>query len=294
MTLDRLATLYLFRRLAPVPSQRRRIPILMYHQMTGNGPCRTHPHFRTATTPGVFGEHLRCLSEAQYLSLSVCEAARQIGTVEPNGRKCVVLTFDDGYEDFYTTAFPLLDRYGFTATVFLPTAYIGDTPRQFKGARCLTWSRVRELRKLGISFGSHTETHPHLEKLTVAEIERELCASRTAIEQALGEAVTSFAYPFAFPEPNRRFVQTMRQALQRADYHEGVTTIIGVADARQDRYFMRRLPMSSQDDRRFFQAKLEGAYDWAHSVQYGYKKARAPGFSLCLGRLYPGNRVAKA
>ncbi len=74
----------------------------------------------------------------------------------------MVITFDDGFADFYTNAFPLLNRYGFSATVYLPTAYIGKSAREFKGVECLTWDQVRALDRAGVEFGSHTVSHPQL------------------------------------------------------------------------------------------------------------------------------------
>ena len=68
--------------------------------------------------------------------------------------KTVVLTFDDGYRDFYTDAFPILASFGYTATVYLPTQHIGEDTLAFNGTACLTWNQVRELEKAGIEFGS--------------------------------------------------------------------------------------------------------------------------------------------
>jgi peptidoglycan/xylan/chitin deacetylase (PgdA/CDA1 family) len=185
-----------------------------------------------------------------------------------DAQRPIVITFDDGYEDFYTHAFPILETYGFNSTVFLPTAYIGETPRQFNGAECLTWSQIRELRRAGIEFGSHTVTHPQLKSLKPEDVRDEIRSSKATIEQQLGCAVKSFAYPYAFPETDRTFRQRLRGFLEESGYENGVSTIIGTADRTGDRYFMKRLPVNSCDDPRLFRAKLEGAYDWLHTVQH--------------------------
>ena len=95
-----------------------------------------------------------------------------------SGERLVALTFDDGYRDFYTHTFPILARFQYTATMYLPTAYIGDQPRAFNGKPCLSWAEVKELHAAGIEFGSHTVTHPQLRDLPAAAVERGLPTTR--------------------------------------------------------------------------------------------------------------------
>jgi peptidoglycan/xylan/chitin deacetylase (PgdA/CDA1 family) len=269
--LDRFATLYVVH-----PVQRRMsanrpsIPILMYHAITDEDETRLHPYYQTATSPSVFTKHMHYLREMGYSTINVSDAVNLLQKGEST-KKYAVVTFDDGYSDFYTQAFPALNHHGFTATVFLPTGYIGKTPVQFKGKNCLTWSEIRELHKYGISFGSHTVTHPQLSTLDVHGVEAEIVNSKRAIEDNLGESVDSFAYPFAFPEENGSFVRMLRNVLVKSGYCQGVSTRIGTARSQEDRYFLRRLPMNSLDDVSLFSAKLHGGYDWLHTVQYGSK-----------------------
>ena len=186
----------------------------------------------------------------------------------PPERRPVVLTFDDGFRDFYTNAFPVLDRFGFRATMFLPTAFIGRAAQEFKHRTCLTWNEVRELHKSGVEFGSHTVSHPQLRSLTLAEIESELARSKDTLEQKLGEAVRSFSYPYAFPEADWEFRSAIRGLLASTGYQQGVSTIIGTASLKHDSFFLPRLPVNSHDHMRLFRAKLEGSYDWLHAAQY--------------------------
>jgi peptidoglycan/xylan/chitin deacetylase (PgdA/CDA1 family) len=272
---DRLATLYMFN---PVQrgalSGKSSIPILMYHSVVDDPETKMHAYYRTTTSPLIFKQHMQHLRHLGYSTIQISEAVKML----QNGgstQKYVVITFDDGYADFYRYAFPELDRNGFTATVFLPTAYIGDTPVQFKGKDCLTWSEVRELRKHGISFGSHTVTHPQLCNMDECTVKDELVHSKQVIEDNLGETVDSFAYPFAFPETNKPFVQMLRRLLVDAGYAQGVSTCIGTAHPKEDPYFLRRLPINSLDDTNFFSAKLQGGYDWLHKIQYAAKRLRA-------------------
>ena len=111
-------------------------------------PCTGHPYYCTNTAVRVFEQQIRFLRQDGYRAVSLADAYGYVRDASP-GERLVAITFDDGYADFYTNALPILHRYGYSATVFLPTAYIGNVSRQFKGADCLTWSQVRELRKAG-------------------------------------------------------------------------------------------------------------------------------------------------
>jgi peptidoglycan/xylan/chitin deacetylase (PgdA/CDA1 family) len=272
--LDRFATLYFVRPVQSLLSgDMPSIPILMYHSITDEDEedeTKVHAYYRTATSPSVFARHMHYLHEHGYSTVNVPDAVRLLQNGEST-KKYVVVTFDDGYADFYAHAFPALNRHGFSATVFLPTGYIGKVSVPFKGKDCLTWGEVRELRKYGISFGSHTVTHPQLSTLDVDMVKAEIVNSKRAIEDNLGESVDSFAYPFAFPEQNTSFVGMLRNVLVESGYHQGVSTRIGTARKQEDRYFLRRLPMNSLDDPALFSAKLQGGYNWLHTIQYGSK-----------------------
>jgi peptidoglycan/xylan/chitin deacetylase (PgdA/CDA1 family) len=269
---DRIATLCMFhplRRL--IRTSAPRIPILMYHSISQLDESAKGPYYRIGTSPRVFGEQLRFLRTNGYQSIGLQQA---VGLVEGAGRgpeKPVVLTFDDGYQDFYTEAFPLLSRFGYSASVFLPTAYIGDAALRFNGIECLTWSQIRELQKAGVEFGSHTVTHRKLRALGVDDIRDELRCSKSTIEEKLGCPVRSFSYPYAFPETDRQFKQTLRATLEEAGYETGVSTILGTAGPSSDRFFLERLPVNSGDDARFFRAKVDGGYDWLHAPQFAAK-----------------------
>jgi peptidoglycan/xylan/chitin deacetylase (PgdA/CDA1 family) len=214
---------------------------------------------------------LKFLYDNGFRPVSLSDAVES-GFVTGSGPgKPVVLTFDDGFLDFYTGAFPLLRQYGYSATVFLPTAYIGDAAKPFHGAPCLTWSQVRELNGAGMHFGSHTVTHPQLTTLKAEGIREEVRRSKETIEEKLGTSVKSFAYPYAFPQADRPFKQKLLETLDEAGYENGVCTSIGTADSSSQRFFLPRLPVNSCDDSRLFKAKLEGGYDWLGTFQYATK-----------------------
>jgi peptidoglycan/xylan/chitin deacetylase (PgdA/CDA1 family) len=188
-----------------------------------------------------------------------------------DNRKTVVLTFDDGLRDFYTSAFPILQGHGQTASVFLPTAFIGDQPGHFKGQECMTWSEARKLHEAGIEIGSHTVNHPRLYELGFDEIRAELASSKAMIEDRLGSVVVSFAYPYAFPVADQSFVRVFGDIVAQTGYRYCVTTVLGCVKPGDDAYCLKRLPANSSDDDALFRAKLEGCYNWLEVPQRAFK-----------------------
>lgn len=274
--LDRLVTLYFVSPcLRVLGAGDRSIPILMYHSITDQDESSVHAYYRTTTSPSVFAAQLKYLQAEGYTSCSLAHAMNHLQNGSSLSEKLVVITFDDGYADFHRYAFPVLQQYGFTATVFLPTAYIGESPVSFKGKDCLTWTEVRELNKHGISFGSHTVTHPQLRELSVRAIEDEIVGSKNTIEEKLGCAVESFAYPYAFPQTDADFKKMLRDSLLQAGYKNGVCTVVGRANRRSEPLFLERLPVNSCDDNALFGAKLAGAYDWISTTQHISKVVKA-------------------
>jgi peptidoglycan/xylan/chitin deacetylase (PgdA/CDA1 family) len=211
---------------------------------------------------------MKYLREEGYKSCTLEQAVGQLHGDRPTAEKLVVITFDDGFRDFYCQAFPALIRFGFTATMFLPTSYIGEAAASFKGKDCLTWAEIRELRKVGISFGSHTVTHPQLRHLGVQAMNDEIINSKMTIEHNLGCVADSFAYPYAFPQTDADFKRRFRALLQEAGYRNGVCTTVGSPTRESDVLFLERLPMNDCDDTALFDAKLKRAYNWVSKSQY--------------------------
>ncbi len=265
--LDRFTTIYLgypLRR-AMGNGGPERLPILMYHGIRERLDGR-RPYYETVTSPAVFASQMSLLREEGYTVLGLDDAVTQLqsgGSFE----KKVVLTFDDGFRDFFADAYPVLAENRFPATLFLATGRVADERITLEGNEYLTWGEVREIHAHGIAVGSHTASHPELKNLTEAEIGHELGDSKRMIEDKLGGPVKSFAYPYAFPENDRPFVSRLETMLESNGYENGVCTIIGRATATHTRYFLPRLPMNNWDDPRLFKAKLEGGYDWLHVPQ---------------------------
>jgi peptidoglycan/xylan/chitin deacetylase (PgdA/CDA1 family) len=276
MRLDRTLSLRLVHPLMRmnIPSHKLALPILMYHSISDDPESGVSTYYKTNTSPALFEQHLRYLNSKGFRSVNLVEAVRLLQQDWPKEGKFVVITFDDGFRDFYDIAFPLLKKYGHVATVYLPTGCIGENHRPFKNKECLTWKEVRELRANGVRIGSHTVNHSVLYGLSWSDIENELSVSKQQIEQALGEEITSFAYPYAFPQHDRHYTEKFVQLLRRQNYHDSVTTMIGRAGPGDDFFRLKRLPVNCGDDVELFAAKLNGAYDWLAHPQGWFKSVR--------------------
>lgn len=250
------------------------IPILMYHSISDDPEPGVAPYYRLATPPALFHEHMRMLSEGGYDGCSLSTALPAITGARPPCQRIVVITFDDGLRDFQQHAWPILLEFGFTATMFLPTAFIGEDRRQFKGRECLTWDEVRALHGQGVEFGSHTVHHLQLADLAPEAMTRELSQSRSDMEEGLGEPPQAFSHPYAFPLDCGGYVRRLQSALRAEGYRAAVTTRLGRSRPGDDPLLLKRLPCNGDDDLVLLKAKLLGAYDWLGAIQYAVKCAK--------------------
>lgn len=230
----------------------------------------SHPYWQINTTPKQFSRQMRWLKGQGYesIDLNTMWSCLKAGA---NTAKKVVITFDDGYQDLLNDAFPLMKQLGFTATVFLVSDRIQNSPLRVEGADYLTWSDVRTLLEEGFHIGSHSATHADLRSSGPEQIEYEIGFSKETIEQRTGVQIASFAYPFPFPEQDRDFTRYLADTLENFGYEYGLSSIIGRAQPISSRLAIPRLAVNSWDDSQLFRAKLEGHYDWVHLSQRLYK-----------------------
>ena len=243
----------------------------MYHRIANVAEESVPPYYRIATSPARFARQMQWIAEAGWRAVGVSEALRLFVTTPAKARRICALTFDDGFRDFDLEAAPVLRRHGFRATVYLPTAFVGPPRHRFKTAECLTWDEVRALHREGIEFGSHTVSHPQLHRLPWADTCRELAAAKRRIEQELQTEIDGFAYPYAYPQSDRKFRRAFTSQLRTEGHRHAVTTMIGRARPDCDPLCLPRLPVNEADDRALLLAKLAGAYDWVAAAQSVFK-----------------------
>jgi len=163
-----------------------RIPVLMYHEVTGAGELdkavrKTNPAY--CVTEGLFRQQMEHLTTDGLRSLTLDELLA--GNADGKG---VVITFDDGWENNHSVAWPILAGLGITATIFLVSGFMGQPGY-------LNWEQVRELADAGISIQSHTVSHRPLGLLNDGEIKRELEHSKKTIEDRIGRVVHHISMP---------------------------------------------------------------------------------------------------
>lgn len=196
--------------------------ILAYHSVS------KHRKDSLAVRPADFEYQIAWLHRHGYRSVTLAQFMTQ--TTE-RGERIVVITFDDGYADNYTMAFPILRRYGFVATIFLVSDFVNtdqllpsDLPKitsrsDYALYQQLTWEQIQKMVVHNFEFGSHTCTHPcELAALSAEQYWEEIARSRTDIQVKLGCDVVSFCYPRG--NLNREVVH----AVEKAGYSCGVVT----------------------------------------------------------------------
>lgn len=180
--------------------------------------------------------------------------------------RAVCLTFDDGYASTVDTAWPLLRKRQYPATMFVVTDYL-DGGRHFQWdaqgsddprARLVDRTTVCDVYADGLIIGSHTASHPWLPHLPDAQLDDELRRSRKVLEDLLGANVDALAYP------KGGWSTRVWHSAARAGYTAGVTTDRGRNGQHRERLLLRRslVPDSVED----FRLVLDGAYDWLRPV----------------------------
>jgi peptidoglycan/xylan/chitin deacetylase (PgdA/CDA1 family) len=207
--------------------------ILMYHALhDGLSPI--------SIRPAEFQRQMQWLHDQNYSVLSLAELSLLLQSGRTLPEKSMAITFDDGYKDFYTIAFPILSEYGFPATVFLVTGFCDrdnswpGQPKNLPLFELASWSQIDELSRYGIEFGAHTVSHPRLDRISFVSAEREIKDSKAAIEARLGKPVESFAYPYG------KFSEDVK-AIVRDHFTCACGTQAGLVQSTSDRYELDRI-----------------------------------------------------
>ncbi len=196
-------------------SAKKKIPILMYHSISDDANVK----FKQFTVPlTLFADQMSYLHNSGYRTVNITQCLDILYQDFPTlPDKIVVLTFDDGFSDFYTEALPVLKKYNFTATIYITTGFIDKTSTWLQregepGRQMLTWAQVVEISRSGIECGAHTHHHPQLDTLPIAIAKNEIVQSKELLEHYLNQDVLSFAYPFGYS------TAAVRQAVRDAGY----------------------------------------------------------------------------
>jgi peptidoglycan/xylan/chitin deacetylase (PgdA/CDA1 family) len=235
--------------------------ILLYHQI--NVISEDRDPLRLAVSPDLFAREMQYLKTSGYQCVSLEALAKMMLNGERIPDNYFAITFDDGYQDNYDNAYPVLREYGFTATIFLVPDRVGSTPK-WEGVSArqdfplMAWDAARELSAKGIDFGSHTQTHAMLTKQSEKEVFLELESSKHSIEKELGKTVRLFAFPYEKAEP----------ALQPLVEKAGYLAACGSLLYPQNRFNLWRTECVGSDTLSDFRYKISKS--WRRSVIFKY------------------------
>lgn len=231
------------------PKTRGIVPILMYHKVDPN---RNIGGLGLRVTPEQFDWQMDYLKSNGYQTVTMDDLINSWHGKEKLPDKSVVITFDDGYEDNYRYAYPILKKYKFNATIYLIVNTIGKT-NTFDSRRIgqpvnkmLNISEIKKMQKGGIIFGAHTMNHPHLASIVPYEAKEEIANSKNSLENILGKDVTTFSYPYG------SYDKLVESFVRHAGFKSAVTTVVGVNDKNSDGFALSRVRIMGYYSRRQF------------------------------------------
>lgn len=241
------------------PVYREGVLILNYHSI--------NPNNAYSLLPDVFEKQMEYLQK-NYTVISLDD----IFSVDRNGGVKIVITFDDGYEDNYVYALPVLKKYALPATIFITSGFIFDglditkAWSDYVGLVPLKKEQIVEMKKSGISFGSHGVSHRRFSTLGKGDYIKELRKSKLDIEANLAIPVNSFAFPFGQKRDRGSYDNAM---FMDEGYRNVCTTDWGINKyCSIDLFRLKRIRIDHFDTMDDFKAKLRGKWDFVRIFQF--------------------------
>lgn len=221
------------------------VPILMYHRVDKEEALKS----KLAVSPQVFQKQMSFLARNKYNVIALGQLSSLIKAKSKIPQNTVVITFDDGYEDNYLQAYPILKKYNLPATIFIIVDFIGR-PGYMNEAQ------LKELAQSGlITLGSHTMTHPVLTKIDENLLDKEISGSKKVLEEKTGLPINLFSYPLG------AFNESVRRKVIEAGYKGAVATNPGKNYPNNDSYVLKRMRISENAGNLFiFWAEISGYY----------------------------------
>lgn len=213
------------------------VAVLCYHSIA----ARTTPILPALTVePDRFAEQMAALREQNVDVVRFGEVPDALAA----GRTAVAITIDDGLADAADNACPILAELGMTASLFVPTGYVGGRARWLRGPDAqrptLSWQAIESLGDAGFEIGSHGRMHLAADVNSAELVDRDARASRSELEDRLGRPVESFAYPFGYHSASAR------RAVRAAGYRQACAVGELPARAADDRWALPRLQVHNE------------------------------------------------
>ncbi len=228
------------------------VPILMYHYLGTPVDVDDAPYYVSKST---FFRHMQFLRNGGYKAITLNHLMKYIKEENQTPKRSVAITFDDGHESFETIGVPILERFGYTATMFVITSRV-NTPGY------LSKESIVSLRDRGIQFESHSHNHSILTNVSDQEIKHEISMSKIELELITGKEVRFFAYR------GGHYNENIQKLLREAGYKAAVCSSPGLNSENSDFFALQRMGVRGEDNLGKFARKLLGLTVYRNSVAY--------------------------
>lgn len=244
-----------------VLTKKYEIPVIMYHRVIRDkSEGGVHGIY---VTESQFEKHLKYLKQKGFETITFKDLLNNKYKDRFNReKKQIILTFDDGYTDNYNYAFPLLKKYGFKCVIYLLShlnynkwdVEVKENPEH--KFDLMDMSMIKEMEEYGIEFGGHTKTHPKLATLPIEIAQEEILTSKKVLEEKLGHALISFAYPYG------NLNEDVKKIVKNSGYNFAVATDSGDISFSEDLFQIRRIGIFSTNNFFTFKRKVSGKYNF--------------------------------
>jgi peptidoglycan/xylan/chitin deacetylase (PgdA/CDA1 family) len=230
--------------------EKPKVPILLYHSISSNVALRFK---KFCVSPELFEKHMTYLAEYGFDTITVTQYAKIInsGTDKLLPKNPILLTFDDGFADFYSNALPILEKYQFTATLYVATAFVNTTSRWLtregeSKRMMLNWEQIVEINSKGIECGTHSHSHLQLDTQPLNVVNYEIVHSKRVMEERIAQKVESFAYPFGY------FTPEVRRIIKQEGYTSACAVRYTLSAITDDPFSLARILITSNTDLKRF------------------------------------------
>jgi peptidoglycan/xylan/chitin deacetylase (PgdA/CDA1 family) len=229
------------------------IPVLMYHKIDPS----VQDMLTVSTTQ--FESHLKYLQQHDYQAITPQELLNFLENKTPLPQNPVLLTFDDGYVSNLDLAYPLLQKYGMKATIFLPTAYLGGTSSWYEGgADLMNYAQLKSMDSGLITFGLHSHKHANFKHLSLEQMREELLTN----QQILTENGIDFTPTFAYPYGGRPKAKASAKAMKKMFSEIGIKAAFRIGNKvnsfrPKDIFELKRIDIQGNDSFWVFKTKLK-------------------------------------
>ena len=261
------------------------IPVLSYHRVLPDFIEKDEPMY--SVLPEQFAEQMEYLSESGFTSLSLDEYEQIVKGEKDVPERSILITFDDGYADFYSQALPLAKQHGIKLNVFVCTGLVeGSTAEIYPEIpahacahreaypelwRALNWNEIRQLKAAGVGIGFHGHSHRKLAQMTIEEIALEFELGLSLYHQETNYEMRHFAFPHgtydSYDSERVALISNLGMQLQ-------FSTRLSRTPVDANEALISRLVIHQEDDLETYQLKLFGAYEWLGALRHWNQKRK--------------------